>query len=217
MAFLPTAPFLTLLRNSPPSTLAWRYPARHAGSHLTTVAPLSVSLLSSSPSQAHGHETLLPALASPPFLQHSRLNTSSGSTAIHNVIAVTSLAIILYATPTHPAVAGVLAPTLRGTTPVPPPPAMRRAALANTPRLSVSHAPALTKNILLSALSVLPLSPVRGVGRTTRCTSTEEISPLLGALPHHLLERLLPLHLRIGDLSSPLTRFSTARTLGPSD
>ena len=38
-----------------------------------------------------------------------------------------------------------------------------------------------------------------------------------GALPHHLLERLLPLHLRIGDLSSLLTRFSTAHTLGPSD
>ena len=187
---LPTAHFLTLLRNSPPSTLAWHYPARHAGSHLTTVAPLSISPLSSSPSQAHGHVTLLPAVASPPSLQHSSLNTIFGSTATHNAMAVTSLAIILYAAPTHLAVAGVLVPTLRGTIPVPPPPATRRAALAHTPRLSVLHAPALTKHILPSALSVLPLSPVRRVGRTTRCTSTGELSPPLGAMPHHLWVRL---------------------------
>ena len=38
-----------------------------------------------------------------------------------------------------------------------------------------------------------------------------------GALPYHPLKRLLPSHMRIGDLSSLLTRFSTARTLGPSD
>ena len=190
MAFLPTVPSLTLLRNSQPSTLAGHYPTRHAGSHLTTVAPLSVSLLSSSPSQAHGHETLLPAVTSPPFLQHSRLNTIFGSTATHNAMAVTSLAIILYAALTHPAVAGALVPTLRGTIPVPPPPATRIAALAHTPRLSVSHAPALTKHILLSALSILPLSPVRRVGRTMRCTSTRESSPPPGALPHHLLVRL---------------------------
>ena len=104
-------------------------------------------------------------------------------------MAVTSLAIILYSAPTHPAAAGVLVPTLQGTIPVPPPPATRRAALAHTPRLSVSHAPALTKHIQLSALSVLPLSPVRRVGRTTRCTSTLESSFPPGALPHHLLVR----------------------------
>ena len=177
MAFLPTAPSLTLLRNSPPSTLARHYPAHHAGSHLTTVAPQSVSPLSSSPSQAHGQETSLPTIASPLSLQHSRLNTIFSSTATHSVMAVTCLAITPYAVPTCPAVVGMLVPTPRGTIPVPPPPATRRAAIAHTPRLSVSHLPALMKHILPSALSVLPLSPVRGVGRMTRCTSTRGSFP----------------------------------------
>ena len=185
MAFLPTAPSLTLLRNSPPSTLAWRYPARHAGSHLTTVAPPSATPLSSSPSQAHGHETSLVAIVSPPSLQHSGLNTIFTSTATHNVMVATSLATTPYAVTTRPAVASVLVPTPRGTTLVPPPPATRRAALAHTPRLSVSSVPSLMNNTLPSAPSVLPLSPVRGVGRLTRCTSTEGLfaPPLLWLCP----------------------------------
>ena len=92
--------------------------------------------------------------------------------------------------PTRPAVAGVLVPTPQGTTPVPPPPAPRRATLAHTPCLSVSHAPALMKHILPSALSILPLSPVRRAGRMTRCTSTGGFSPPPRAMPHHLLVRL---------------------------
>ena len=205
-------------RISPPSTLAWRYPAHHTGSHQTTVSPPSVSPLSSSPSQAHGHETPLPATASPPPPQQSRLNTTFGSTATHNVMAVTSLAITPYAVPTRPAVVGVLVPTQQGTILVPPPPATRRAALAHTPLLSVSHVPALMKHTLPSALGVLPLSPVRGVGRMTRCTSTGRSFPLPPrAMSHHLLERLPFFHLSIGDLSSLLTRFSTACTLRQSD
>ena len=109
----------------------------------------------------------------------NRLNTTSASTAIHNVMAATSLAITPYAVPTHPAVAGVLGPTLRGTTPVPPPPARRRAAPVHTPCLSVSHAPALMKHILPSALTVLPPSPVRRVGRMMRCASTGDFPPPL--------------------------------------
>ena len=94
-------------------------------------------------------------------------------------MAVISSAITPYAVPTRPAVAGVLVPTPQGTTLVPPPspPATRRAALAHTPRLSVSHVPALMKHTLPSALSILPLSPVRGVGRMTRCTSTGRSFP----------------------------------------
>ena len=161
---------------------------------------------------------MLPAIVSPPSQQHSRLNTIFGSTATHNVMAATSLATTPYAVPTRPAVAGVLVPTSRGTILVLPPPATRRAALAHTPRLSVSRVPALMKHTLPSAPSVLPLSPVRGVGRMTRCTSTGGLFPLhsqgyapspSGAPP--------PFHPRIGDLSPLLTRFSTARTLGPSD
>ena len=217
MAFLPTAPFLTLLRNSPPPTLAWRYPARHAGSHLTTVAPPSASPPSSSPSQAQGHVTLLPATASPPSQQHSRLNTIFVSTATRNVMAVTTLAITPYAAPTHPTVAGVLVPTPRGMIPVPPPPVTRRAAPAHTPRLSVSHVLALMKHTLPSALSVLPLSPVRRVGRMTRCTSTGGfLLPSRGYVPSPS-GAPAPLYPRVGDLSSLLTRFSTDCTLGPSD
>ena len=161
-----------MLRNSPPSTLAWRYPACHAGSQLTTVAPPRASPLSPSPSQAHGHRTSLPAIVSPPSQQHSRLYTIFVSTATHNVMAATSLATRPYAVPTRRTVGGVPVPTPQGTTLVPPPPATRRAALAHTPRLSVSHVLALMKHTLPSAPSVLPLSPVRGVGRMTRCTST---------------------------------------------
>ena len=182
MAFLPTAPSLTLLRNSPPSTLAWRYPAHHAGSHLMTVAPPRASPPSSSPSQAQGHMTLLPATASLPSQQHSRLNTIFVSTATRNVMAVTTLAITPYAAPTRPAVASVLVPIPRGTIPVPPPPATRKAAPAHTPRLSVSHVPALMKHTLPSALSVLPLSPMRRVGRMTRCPSTGGFLPPLPGL-----------------------------------
>ena len=183
MASLPTAPSLTLLWNSPPSTLAWHYPTRHTGSRLTTVAPPSAFPRLSSPSQAHWHGTLLLAVASPPSQQPSRLNNIFGSTATRNVMAVTSLAITLYAAPTHPAVAGVLVPTPRGTIPVPPPPATRGAAPAHTPRLSVSHVSALMKHILPSALSVLPLSPVRRAGRMTRCASTGRSLPLPGLCP----------------------------------
>ena len=121
--------------------------------------------------------TLLHAIGSPPSPQHSRLNTTFTSTATHNVMAATSLAITLYAAPTHPAVAVVLGPTPRGTTSVPPLPAPRRAALVHTPHSSVSHAPALTKNTLPIVPRVLPLSPVRRVGRMTRCTSTGSHSP----------------------------------------
>ena len=179
MASLPTVPSLTLLSNSPPSTLAWCTPARHAGSHLTTVAPPNASPQSSSPSLDPGHGMSPRALASLPSQQHSRLNTTSASTAIHNVMAAAGLAITPYAAPTHPAVAGVLGPTLQGTTPVPPPPAQRRAAPVHTPRLRVSHAPALTKHILLSAPTVLHLSPVRRVGRMMRCASFGNFPPPL--------------------------------------
>ena len=179
MASLPTVPSLTSLRNSPPSTLAWRFHARHAGSHLTTVAPPSASPQSSSPSPVQGHGTSPCALASLPSQQDSRLNTTTASTATHNVMAATGLAITPYAVPTRPTVAGVLGPTLRGTTPVPPPPAPRRAAPVHTPLLSVSHAPALTKHILPSAPTVLPPSPARRVGRMMRCASTGGLPPPL--------------------------------------
>ena len=177
MAFPPSAPFLTSLRNLLPSTPAWRSPACHAGSHLTTVTPTSASPPSSSPSLAPGHERLPRAPASPPSQQQLRLNTIFASTATPNVMAATSSAITLYAAPTRPAVAGVLGPIPRGTTPVPPLPAPRRAALVHTPRLSVLLSPALTKHTLPSALSVLPLSPVRRVGRMMRCTSAGGSSP----------------------------------------
>ena len=140
-------------------------------SHLTTVVPPSASPQLSLLSPDQGHKMSLHAIASPPSPQHSRLNTIFASTTTHNVIAATSLAITLYAAPTHPAVAGVLGPTLRGTTSVPPLPALRRAALVHTPHLSVSHVPALTRHILPSIPSAPPLSPVRRVGRMTRCTS----------------------------------------------
>ena len=179
MAFLPTVLFLTLLRNLLPSTPAWPSPARHAGSHLTTVAPPSASRLSSSPSLDQGHGMLLRAPASLPFPQHSRLNTTFASTATPSVMAATSTAITLYVVPGHPAAAGVLALTPLGTTPVPPPHATQRAAPAHTPRLSVSHVLALTKHNLPSAPSVLPLSPVRRVGRMMRCISTGGFPPPL--------------------------------------
>ena len=177
MAFLPTVLSLTLLRNLRPSTLAWPFPACHASSHLTTVAPPSASPLSSSPSLDQGHGTSLRAPASPPFQQHSRLNTTFASTATPSVMAAISTVITLYVVPTHPAAAGVLAPTPLGTTPVPPLHATRRVAPAHTPRLSVSHVPAPTKHTLPSAPSVLPLSPVRRVGRMMRCISTGGFHP----------------------------------------
>ena len=179
MASLPTVLSLTLLRNLLPSTLAWPSPARHAGSHLTTVAPPSASPLSSSPSLDQGHETSLHAPASLPFQQHSRLNITFASTATPSVMAATSMAITLYVVPTHPAAAGVLASTPLGTTPVPPLHATRRVAPVHTPRLSVSDVPALTKHTLPSAPSVLPLSPVRRVGRMMRCISTGGLPPPL--------------------------------------
>ena len=216
MAFLPTAPFLTLLSNSPPSTLAWHSPAHNTGSHLTIVAPPSVSPRLFSPSKDHGHVMLCPAIASSPSPQHLRLKTIFGSTATHNVMAVKNLAPTPYAAPTRHAVAGLLVSTPRGTIPVPPPPATRRAALAHTPRLSVSHATALIKHTLPCALSLLPLSPVRWVGRMTRCTSTGGFSPSRGHAPSSS-RAPAPLHLWLGDLSSLLIRFSTAHTLGPSD
>ena len=121
--------------------------------------------------------TLLHAIASPPSPQHSRFNTTFASTATHNVIAATGLAITLCAAPTHPSVAGVPGPTPPGTTAVPPLTATRRAALVHTTHSSVSHVPALTKHTLPSVPSVLPLSPVRRVGRMTRYTSTRGLSP----------------------------------------
>ena len=177
MVSLPTAPFLISLMSSPPSTPAWRFLAHHAGSYLTTAVLPSASLLWSSPSLAQGRATLLLAVVSPPSQQHLRLNTTSASTATPSVMAATSLAITPYAAPMHHAVAGVLAPTPPGITLVPLPPATQRVALAHTPRLSVSHAPALTRHILPSALSVLPPSPVRRVGRMTKCTSPGGLSP----------------------------------------
>ena len=179
MVFLPTVLFLTLLRNSPPSTLAWQSLTRQAGSHLTTVVPPSASPLSSSPSPVQGHGTLLHALASLPSQQHSRLNTISTSTATPNVMAAISTAITLYAAPTHLAAAGVPLPTPLGITLVPPLHATQRVAPAHTPRLSVSHVPALTKHTLASAPTVLPLSPVRRVGRMMRCASTGGLPPPL--------------------------------------
>ena len=153
-------------------TLAWPSPAHHAGSHLTTIAPPSASPLSSSPSLDPGHGTLLRARASLSSQQYSRLNTTSASTDTPSAMAATSMAITLYAAPTHPAAAGVLALTLRGTIPFPPPHATRRVAPADTPGLSVSHVPALTKCTLPNAPSVPPLSPVSRVGRVMRCIST---------------------------------------------
>ena len=176
MAFLPTVPFLTLLRNSPPSTLAWRSPARPAGSYLTTAAPPNAFPLRSSLSLGQRHATWLPAAASPPFQQHLRLNTTSASTATPNVMAATNLATTPYAAPMHPAVAGVLELTLPGITLVPLPPATRRAVHAHTPRLSVLHVPDLMRHTLPSAPTALPLSPVRGVWRMMRCTSTGGLS-----------------------------------------
>ena len=167
----------------------------------------------------HGRVKTRPSsLNAPVTPQHSRLNTTFGLTATHNVVAVTSLAITPYAVPTRPAVAGLLVPTPREIILVPSPPATRRAALAHTPLLSLSHVPALMTHTLPSALSVLPLSPVRGVARMTRCTSTGgSFPPPPGAMPHHLLEHPPLFHLRIGDLSSLLTWFSTPCTLGLSD
>ena len=182
MAFLPTVLCLTLLRNLLPSTLAWPFPARHPGSHLTTVAPPSTSPLSSSPPPDQGHGTSLRAPASPPFQQHSRLNTAFTSTATPSVMAAISTVITLYVVPTHPATAGVLAPTPLGTTPVPPLHATRRVAPAHTPRSSVLHVLAPMKHILPSAPSALPLSPVRRVGRMMRCTSTGGFPPPLSLI-----------------------------------
>ena len=142
-----------------------------------TAAPPSASPLSSSLSLVQGHETLPHALASLPSQQHSRLNTTFASTATPNATAATSLAITLYAAPTHLAAAGVLALTPPGTTHALPLHAPRRVALAHTPRLSVLHALALTKNTLPSDLTVLPLSPARRVGRMMRCTSTGRFFP----------------------------------------
>ena len=53
------------------------------------------------------------------------------------------------------------------------------AAHAHTPRLSVLHVPDLMRHTLPSALTVLPLSPVRWVGRMMRCTSTGDLFPSL--------------------------------------
>ena len=133
--------------------------------------PPNASPLWSSPSLAQGCATLPLAVALPPSQQHLRLNPTSASTATPNVMAATSLAITRYAAPMHHAVAGVLSPTPPGITLVPLPPAKRRVDLAHTPRLSVSHVPALMRHILPSAQSVLPPCPVRRVGRMTRCTS----------------------------------------------
>ena len=127
-----------------------------------------------------GHGTLLHALASLPSQQHSRLNTIFASTATPYVTAAISTAITHYAAPTHLAAAGVPVPSPLGTTLVPPLHATQRVAPAHTPRLSVSHAPALTKHTLPSAPTVLPLSPVRRVERMMRCTSTRGLpTPLL--------------------------------------
>ena len=142
-----------------------------------TVTPRSASPLSSSTSLVQGHETLPHVLTSLPSQQHSRLNTTFASTATPSAIAATGLATTLYAAPTHLAAAGVLALTTPGTTHVPPLHATRRVPLAHTPRLSVSHALALTKYTLPSAPTVLPLSPVRRVGRMMRCTSTGGFFP----------------------------------------
>ena len=142
-----------------------------------TVAPPSASPPSSSPSLVQAHETLPHALASLPSQQHSRFNTTFASTATPNAMAATSLAITLYPAPTHLAAASVLALTPSGTTRIPPLHAPRRVAPAHTLRLSVSHAPALTKHTLPSAPIVLPLSPARRVGRMMRCTSTGGFVP----------------------------------------
>ena len=177
MAFLPTVLSLTLLRSLLPSTLAGPCPARHAGSHLMTIAPASASPLSSSPSPDQGYGTSLRAPASLPFQQHSRFNTTFASTTTPSVMATISTVITLYVVPTHPTATVVLAPTSLGTTPVSPLHATRRVAPAHTPRLSMSHVPAPTKHTLPSAPSVLPLSPVRRVGRMMRCISTGGFSP----------------------------------------
>ena len=181
MAFLPTAPFLTSRRSSPPSTPAWRFPARHAGFYPTTALHSNASPLWSSPSPAQGRATLLPAVSSLPSQQHLRLNTTCqcASTATPSVMDTTSLASTLYIAPMHQAATGVLAPTPPGITLVPPPPTTRRAVHAHIPRISVSYVPALTRHTLPSAPTVLPMSPVRRVGRMMRCTSTGGLAPPL--------------------------------------
>ena len=137
----------------------------------------SVTTIVVTPSPDQGHKTSLHALASLPSQQHSRLNTTFTSTATLSAMAATSMAITLYVAQTHLTVAGVLMFTPLGTTHVPPLHATQRVTPAHTPRLSVLHAPALTKHTPPSALSVLLLSPTRRVGRMMRCTSTGGLSP----------------------------------------